>query len=85
MKNKFLITVVLPTIEMEFDCYIPNNKKIGTIKKNLLSSIIELSNHAFQASFEEVKLIDRDTGCEYENDMCIKDTGIKNGSKMIMM
>ena len=34
--NKFLITVIIPTIEKEYDVYIPNNKKMGTIKKYLL-------------------------------------------------
>lgn len=85
MQNKFLITIVLPTIEMEFDVYIPNNRKVGTIKKKLLVSIAELSNNMFIKTLEEVKMIDRETGREYENDMCIKDTGIKNGSKIIIM
>lgn len=85
MKNKYLVNLILPTIEMNFDVYIPNNKKVGTIKKKLLVSIAELSNNAFTTSFEELKLIDRETGKEYENDICVKDTGIKNGSKIIIM
>ena len=85
MKNKYLVNLILPTIEMNFYVYIPNNKKVGTIKKKLLVSIAELSNNAFTTSFEELKLIDRETGKEYENDICVKDTGIKNGSKIIIM
>lgn len=85
MKNKYLINVILPTIEMNFDVYIPNNKKVGTIKKKILQTIVELSNENFQTTFEDLKMIDRETGKEYENDICIKDTGIRNGSKIIIM
>jgi hypothetical protein len=83
--NKFLISILVPTIEMEFNVYVPNNKKIGTIKKTILNSIIELSGYNFQKEENEVQFIDRDTGKEYENNMYIKDTGIKNGTKIIVI
>lgn len=83
--NKFLITVMVPTIEMEYDVYIPNNKKIGTIKKYLLKAVLEMSANAFLKTTENVRMIDRNTGLEYDNDMYVKDTGIKNGSKIIIM
>ena len=60
--NKYLITVIVPIVEFEYDIYIPNNKKI-----------------------EEVRMIDRDTGNEFENNMYVKDSGIKNGSKIIII
>lgn len=83
--NKFLITVMVPTIEEEYDVYIPNNKKIGTIKKYLLKAISEMSSNNFSKMVEDVRIIDRNTGLEYDNDMYVKDTGIKNGSKIILM
>lgn len=83
--NKFLITVMVPTIEMEYDVYIPNNKKIGTIKKYLLKAVLEMSANTFLKTAENVRMIDRNTGLEYDNDMYVKDTGIKNGSKIIIM
>ena len=30
-------------------------------------------------------MIDRDTGNEFENNMYVKDSGIKNGSKIIII
>lgn len=83
--NKFLITVMVPTIEMEYDVYIPNNKKIGTIKKYLLKAVLEMSSNTFLKTAENVRMIDRNTGLEYDNNMYVKDTGIKNGSKIIIM
>lgn len=85
MLNKYLISIKIPSIEMEFDCYIPNNKKVGTIKKYILQSVIDLTNQMCQFHSEEVRLIDRDTGKEYSNNMFIKDSGIRNGSKLIIM
>ena len=39
MQNKYLINVIVPIIELEFDVYIPNNKKVGTIKTHILNAI----------------------------------------------
>lgn len=83
--NKYLITVVVPIIEFEYDIYIPNNKKIGTIKTLILESLSELSNNSFNKKINEVRMIDRDTGNEFENNMYVKDSGIKNGSKIIII
>lgn len=83
--NKYLITVIVPVIELEYDLYIPNNKKIGTIKTLILQSLSELSNGSFNKKIEEVRMIDKDTGREYENDMYVKDSNIKNGSKLVII
>jgi len=83
MKNKYLITIIIPTIETEFNVYVPNNKKMGTIKNNLINSIKELSSENFSNRYPT--FIDRDTGKVYANDVYVKDSGIKNGSKIIVM
>ena len=83
--NKYLITVIVPIVEFEYDIYIPNNKKIGTIKTLILESLSELSNNSFNKKIEEVRMIDRDTGNEFENNMYVNDSGIKNGSKIIII
>lgn len=83
--NKYLITVIVPVIELEYDLYIPNNKKIGTIKTLILQSLSELSNGSFNKKIEEVRMIDKDTGREYGNDMYVKDSDIRNGSKLVII
>ena len=85
MKNKLLVTVIVPAIEMEYDVYIPNNKMIGTIKQYIITSIIELSHNTFVKPLNEVCMIDRDRQVEYDNSMYVKDTGIKNGTKLLIM
>lgn len=83
--NKYLITVIVPTIDYTFDIEVPNNQKIGTIKKILLSELSELSNGSYNLDFNDMRIVDRDSGTEYSNDMYIKDSKIINGSKIVMI
>ena len=50
--NKFLIMVIVPEIEMNYEIYIPNNKKVGTIKKYVYRSTVELSNGSLEKKEE---------------------------------
>lgn len=83
--NKYLITVIVPVIDYTFDIEVPNNRKIGTIKKILLSELSELSNGSYNLDFNDMRIVDRDSGTEYSNDMYIKDSKIVNGSKIVMI
>ena len=83
--NKYLITVIVPTIDYTFDIEVPNNRKIGTIKKILLSELKELSTGSYNLDFNDMRLVDRDSGTEYSNDMYIKDSKIINGSRIVMI
>jgi len=83
--DKFLITLIVPSIEKEYNLYIPNNKKMGTIKKYILESLYELSENNFDGNIENTLFIDRDNGKVYENDILLKDSGIKNGVKIVVI
>lgn len=83
--NKFLVTVRVPNIEAEYEIYIPNNKKMGTVKNYILKVIAELSQNIFVKSLDQVRFIDRATGAIYKNDMYVKDSGIKNGSIIVIV
>ena len=83
--NKYLVTIIVPQIEMEFDIYIPNNKKVGTIKENILKQINDISNGSFNKSLKEIRMLDREIGIEYDNNIYIKDSKIKNGTKLVFI
>ena len=83
--NKFLVTIIVPAIEEQFELYIPNNKKVGTIKTYFLKTINEITNNTFNKNINNVVLIDKETGKEYLNNVFVKDTDIKNGSKLIFI
>lgn len=83
--NKYLVTVIVPVINLTFDVEIPNNRKIGTIKKILLAEVNSKASGMYNKSFNDIRVIDRDNGTEYSNDMYIKDSKIINGSKLILI
>ena len=85
LMNKYLITVIVPSIETEFNVLIPNNKKIGTVKKIIINAIKELSSDAFKREETEVQFIDRDTGKNFLSNVYVKDSGIKNGTRVIVI
>ncbi len=83
--NKYLVTVIVPMLGVDFDMQIPNNRKVGTIKKVILDFLKERYNNVFQKAFDDVRLIDRYYGFEYDNDMYIKDSKIKNGTLLVVI
>lgn len=83
--SKLLITLSIPVIEMSFDVYVPINKKIGTIKKYLLKNLKEITEGELDISLERMRMIDKETGKEYDNNHYLKDSGIKNGSWIVVM
>lgn len=83
--TKLLVTLNMPTIGFSFEAYLPINKKIGTIKKYLLATIRELTNDSLNIALDKVKMIDQETGKEYKNNIYLIDSGIKNGSQIIIL
>lgn len=83
--NKYLVTFIVPVMDLEFDAYIPNCKKIGTIKKEILKYIKEVSENNFDVEFTDLCMIDKATGINYINDVFVKDTNIKNNTKIILV
>lgn len=81
--NKLLISVEVPSIEQSFDLFIPINKKMGTIKQYIIKSIRELSGGILND--KNYLFFDIDTGTKYGNNVYVKDSGIKNGARIIMV
>ncbi len=84
MVNKVLVLVYIPSLEEEYDIYIPINKKIGTIKKYIIQSVVELSDGNISID-NKLKLYDKQTTAIYDNNVLVKDSGIKNGSKLLLI
>lgn len=84
MKNKVLIELIVPEIEEVYDMYIPINKKIGSIINLIQKSVFELSDGIYQ-SYSNVFLYNSDTGEKYNINQIVKETNIRNGSKIVLM
>lgn len=82
--NKILIKIYVPTLERDFDIYIPINKKIGVVKTLIISTI----NEIVELDLEEkrsVMLYDKLTGESFDNSVYVKDSNIRNGTELILL
>ncbi len=83
-KNKILIELSVPSIEKSYDIFIPINKKIGTMKNLIEEALVELSEEAYIIK-EDSNLYSQETGKIYDVNTSIKDTDLKNGSRVILI
>ena len=83
MKNKILVIVYVPMLEKSFDIYIPIVKKVGTIK-NLIIKIIEESSEGIFINDNCKYLYDKNTGEIIDDDQYVKNSGLQNGTKLIL-
>lgn len=81
--SKILVLVYVPLFEQEYDVAIPINQKIGVVKKFLISSIFE--TNGMNISDNKLKLYDKELFVCYDNNVYVKNCGIKNGAKLILM
>lgn len=83
-KNKILIELEIPTIEKKFDLFIPINKKIGTIKNLIETALVESNDIDYEIK-EDTNLFSKDTGNIYDVNNTVRDTDLKNGSRIILL
>ncbi len=82
--NKILIEVYVPSIEKEYDIFVPVNKRIGTIKEIIEKGIIDLTDQVYKTS-DATNLYSKDTGNIYDVNIKLIDTDLKNGSRIILI
>ena len=82
--NKILIELEIPLIEKTYDLYIPINKKIGTIKNLIEDSLIELTDNAYSIK-PDSNFYSKETGQVYDVNKNVRDTDLKNGSRIILI
>ena len=80
MKNKILISVIIPFIDESFELYIPTNESIGKVVELIVKSIFgdEIAKSG------KYNLIDPDLCTLYPKNQIIRDTNIKNSKKLIL-
>ena len=84
MKDKVLINLFVPEIDKSYDLFIPIGKKVGNIIVLLNKSVFELSDGVYYPKVRN-NLYNKDTGLKYELNSTIKDTNIRNGTKLILL
>ena len=83
-KNKILIEIEIPLIEKSYDLYIPINKKIGTIKRLMEEALVELTDSAYIIK-QDTNFYSKETGQIYDVNKNVRDTDLKNGSRIILI
>lgn len=83
MNGKILVIVYVPLIEREFDIYIPIVKKVGVIKNIIIKIVEEASDGIFQDDGYK-NLYDKITGNKIDDNIFVKNSVIKNGSKLVL-
>lgn len=84
MNNKVLIELVVPEIDEIYNLYVPINKKIGNLIILLSKSVQELSNGIFQYD-NYTSIYDSTSGDKYPINVLVRETNIRNGSKIILI
>lgn len=84
MNNKVLVEVVVPVLEESYDVFIPVNKKIGNIIVLLSKAVSDLSSGYFKNDDTNC-LYNGITGDVYPMDVLVRNSDIRNGSKIILM
>ena len=83
MKDKVLVEVIIPSVELSYDVYIPISRKIGNVINLISKSVFELSNGLFVGD-QHTALYNQATGDPYPMNVIVKDTNIRNGSKVVL-
>ena len=83
-RNKILICLYITLIEKSYDLFIPINKKIGTIKRLIEEGLSEITENDYIIS-PETNFYSKDTGQVYDVNQTVKDTDLKNGSRIILV
>lgn len=82
--NKILIKLYVPTIEAQYDVWIPLNKKIGNVVKLLIQAINELTNGYYRPRKMPI-LYDKLTAKEYDMNLTVKKANIINGTEIVII
>lgn len=84
MKNKVLIELIVPEIDMKFNIYVPINKRIGNIINLLGKAVKELSNGCYEYT-NKTSIYNSLTGEKYPINSLLRETNIRNGSKIVLI
>ena len=83
-KNKILIELEIPLLEKNYDLYIPINKKIGTVKNLIETSLTEITENAYIIR-KDSNFYSKENGQIYDVNSTVRETDLKNGSRIILI
>lgn len=83
MKNKVLVKLIIPELEICYDVFIPVNEIIWKVKKLLLKAVCDISEITLDTSIEYI-LMNKNNCKMYGNNEILINTDIRNGTELIL-
>ena len=84
MNNKILIELEIPLIEKRYDLFIPINKKVRTVKNLIENALVELTDSAYVPK-DDSNFYSKETGEIFDVNKTVRDTNLRNGSRIILI
>lgn len=84
MKNKVLVRLVVPSLETEYNIWIPLNKRIYNVVNLIEKGIIEMTDGVYNPKKLPI-LYNKETGINYDLNDVVQDTDIVNGTELVFM
>jgi len=82
--KKFLVDLYLPAAGKHLDVFLPENKQIGEVIKLLIPVAEKLSGGSYKGTPDSM-LFDAVTGKPFIPQSTVKDVGIVNASRLILI
>ena len=82
--NKVLVKLYVPSIEEQYDIWLPINKKVYKVIELLMKAIYEFSGGYYTPTSVPM-LYDRVTAKVYDVNITVKDNDIKNGTEIVLI
>lgn len=84
MENKVLVKLIIPSLDVNYDIFLPVNEVIWRLKKLIFKSVLDLSNIDLDDNLDFV-LINKDNGKIYSNNDILINTDIRNGTELVLI
>ena len=81
--EKVLIEITLPAANLKYDLFVPDQMQVGTLTELAASVFSKLSNGMYIASPLAI-LCEKDSGKQFDPSHRIRDTDIRNGTRLIL-
>lgn len=82
--NKILVKLYVPTINKEYDVWIPLNRRIYNVIRLIVKGISEFTDGEYQPQKLPI-LYDKQTAKPYDINLTIGESTIRNGSEIILI
>lgn len=82
--NKILLEVYLPLLEQSYELFVPTHNKIQNIIDLTIKAVGEMLDDNTLTNENKV-LCSKKDGRIYDNNMNIKESGLENGSQVVLI